>query len=118
MLASIRVMAALVIVFSASLATAREDDDAKGYLGVAIGTSDKGGLDIKSLQDESPAMKAGLKENDRIIKMNGEAVGSLQEFVEKIRKTKPGTEIKLLIVRDADEKEIKVKVGVAPKDAE
>jgi S1-C subfamily serine protease len=115
--AAIRVMAAVVIVVSAtSFAAAKEDDDAKGYLGVAIRLSDNGGVSVQSLQDESPAMKAGLKENDRIIKVNGEAVKSLQEFVEKIGSFKPGTEIKLLIVRDTDEKEIKVKLGTRPVD--
>jgi serine protease Do len=117
MYAAIRMSAALVIVTTATtFAAAKEDDDAKGYLGVAIRLSDNGGVAVQSLQDESPAMKAGLKENDRIIKVNGEAVESLQGFVEKIGSFKPGTEIKLLIVRDTDEKEIKVKLGPRPKD--
>lgn len=115
--AVIRVMAAVVIAASATtVAAATEDDDAKGYLGVSVRLSDNGGVAVQSLQDESPAMKAGLKENDRIIKVNGEAVESLKGFVEKIGSFKPDTEIKLLIVRDTDEKEIKVKLGARPED--
>ena len=117
MFAALRVLTVLVVAASTmTFALAKEDDDAKGYLGVQIGQSDKGGVAIQSLIDDSPAMKAGLKENDRIIKLNGEAVKSLENFVEKIGSFKPGTEIKLVIVRDTDEKEIKVKLGTKPKD--
>ncbi len=113
---SIRIAAVLLVVVSATFVSAKEDDDAKGWLGVAIKLSDNGGVNVQSLIDDSPAMKAGLKENDRIVKINGEAVESLQDFVDKIGKFKPGTEIKLLIVRDTDEKTIKVKLGKSPEN--
>ncbi len=88
MIASIPVLPALMVV--TAMFAVRMEDEEKGYIGVAIKAGDNGGVVINEVRDESPAMKAGLKENDRIIKVGGEAVASLQGFVEKIRGTKPG----------------------------
>jgi C-terminal processing protease CtpA/Prc len=114
MLATFPIAPVLVIAATFTALTLEEE---KGYIGVMIKASDDGGLLVNAEPvEDTPAAKAGIKENDRIIKLNGEAIDSLQGFVEKMRGTKPGTEIKLTIVRDKEEKEIKLKVGKFPKD--
>jgi len=85
-----------------------------GYIGVQIKKDDGGAVTIQMVMADSPAEKAGLKEEDVILKLNGEEVGDLPGFVQKIKDTKPGDEIKLLIKRDGKEMEVKVKVGKKP----
>jgi S1-C subfamily serine protease len=105
------VLAALVVALTVTLtATIRAEDP--GYIGVMIKKAD-GGIEVSGVGGDSPAEKAGVKMGDVIKKFNGDEVQCLplEEFVKKVKATKPGDEIKLTVVRDGKEKEIKVKVG-------
>lgn len=101
------------IVFAGLLLAGAEDTG--GYVGIQIKKDiDVEGIIVVAIVGDGPADKAGLKKDDIILKLNGDKVGVLQQFVEKIRESKPGDEVKLLIMRDGKEKEIKVKVGKMP----
>lgn len=90
-------------------------DDEKGYLGVQLKKeADDGPIVIQAVVDDSPAAKAGLKEDDVIFKLNGDEVTDLGDFVKKIGAAKPGDEIKLVVKREGKEKEVKVKLGKKP----
>ena len=54
---------------------------------------------VKDIIDRSPARKAGLKEDDQIISMNGELVETLEK--QEIRNTffRPGTVVKMVVLR-------------------
>src|SRR5262245_32292299 len=68
-------------------------DDEKGYLGVQLKKeADDGPIVIQAVVDDSPAAKAGLKEDDVIFKLNGDEVTDLGAFVKKIGESKPGDE--------------------------
>lgn len=56
----------------------------------------------------SPALRAGLRENDRIIKIDGKNTNSWEEIVKNIRNT-DGKEIKLEIKRDGKNENINLK---------
>ncbi len=75
-----------------------------GGLGIEIGMKDNVLTVIAPIED-TPAWKAGLKPNDRIIKINGESTKgmTLVEAVSKMR-GKKGTEVKLTIYREGFEK--------------
>jgi S1-C subfamily serine protease len=88
-------------------------DGEPGYIGVQIKNED-GAVAITMVVADSPADKAGLKAEDVVLKMNGQHVTDVQSFVQKVRDTKPGDEIKLVVKRDGKEQEIKVKVGKKP----
>jgi serine protease Do len=89
---------------------------ADGFIGVQIKKSadEDGGVIIVETFPDSPAMKAGLKPDDLIVKADGKEVKGLQAFVELIKATKPGDTLTLTIFRDGKEMEIKVKVGEKP----
>lgn len=59
----------------------------------------------------SPADKAGLVENDIILEVNGEKVGSKTSFAKLIAKFKPGETVKLKIYHRGEEKEMSVTLG-------
>lgn len=59
----------------------------------------------------SPAEKAELKPYDVIQTLNGNPVTSFSQLRTRLAFTKPGTEVKLGILRDGKQTEIKVKIG-------
>lgn len=83
----------------------------RGYLGVgvveltddrvrALNLKDDQGLEVKRVDENSPAAKAGLKENDVILEVNGKAVEGIEQFQRSIGDTSPGTKVSLTIWRN------------------
>lgn len=99
----------------------------RGFLGVYIQdvSSDvakwldlkdgKGAL-VSQVQKGSPAEKAGLKEGDVIIEFNGIPVEDAGSFKARVASTKPGTRVKLVVIRDGERKELEVEVGKRPAE--
>ncbi|MBN2211699.1 MAG: DegQ family serine endoprotease [Sedimentisphaerales bacterium] len=94
----------------------------RGQLGIMIQQVDDDmakALDIEAFQgilvqdvlDDSPAEKAGLKQGDVIIKLNGRNVEGVPGFRSKISMMPPGEKVELTIMRDGKEKEIDVTIG-------
>src|SRR5580700_4786944 len=70
----------------------------RGYLGVgveeltddrvkALKLKDNQGLEVKRIDPNSPAAKAGLKENDVILEVNGRSVEGIEQFQRSIGET-------------------------------
>ena len=96
----------------------------RGWLGVVIQeiTPDiteaigvKQGILVAQVLKDSPADKAGIKVGDIIVALNGKRLDSVRDLQFSVMKTKPGTKVKLKIVRDGKEKTITVKVGELPE---
>jgi serine protease Do len=100
----------------------------RGYIGVTMNPegltqelAESFGLDknvgvlVTEVEPESPADKAGLKQGDVILKMNGKEVRSNESLRNTISLMAPGTKIKLMIFRDGKEKEVTVEVGSLSK---
>ena len=68
------------------------------YLGIHITTSDKG-LIINSVENGSPAEKAGLREGEVIIAIDKEEPRTSNEFIKYIRSKKPGDKVTLKVRR-------------------
>jgi carboxyl-terminal processing protease len=75
-----------------------------GGLGIEIGMKDNV-LTVMAPIEDTPAWRAGIKANDRIVKINGESTKglSLAEAVVKMR-GKKGSEVRLGIFREGFEK--------------
>ncbi len=94
----------------------------KAYLGVRVMTVtselvkalglkvDKGVLIVQVL-DSSPAQKAGLKENDVVIKFDGTSVTSDAELVSLIRNHVPGDTVTLVVNRAGKEMTFTITLG-------
>ena len=92
----------------------KSDDFAKQMIGEYVGigaqvTIENGWLTIVTPLDGSPALKAGLKPDDRIVKIEGESTlgKSVSDCVDLL-KGKPGTAVKVLIERDKKQKTIEI----------
>jgi serine protease Do len=69
------------------------------------------GVVISSVRPGTPAEEAGLKTGDTIISVDGKAIRNGDELVSEISSRKPGTKIRMGIVRDQKKQEITVSVG-------
>jgi serine protease Do len=89
---------------------------ADGYIGVQVkkAAAEDGGVIVVETQPDSPAMKAGLKADDLIVKVDGKEFKGLQDFIAVIRARKPGEVITLTLFRDGKEMDLKVTVGERP----
>ena len=78
------------------------EDANRAMLGV---TTDKveGGAKIESITKESGAEKAGLKENDIIIKVDDIKINGPDELTAAIKKHKPGDKVSVTYLRDKKE---------------
>lgn len=68
------------------------------YPNQSIGT--KKGILIAQIYVDSPAAKAGLKEGDIIVALEGESVETMSQLIKDLFKYRPGDTIKLTIIRD------------------
>ena len=88
----------------------------RGWLGVGIGTSEDGRTEIGSIDPESPAELAKLREGDVVLRIAGRDVTGPDVLASEIRKRKPGQDITLSIERDGKPLDVKVKLGEYPED--
>jgi serine protease Do len=91
-------------------ATIRRPAD-RGYLGVGViemtpnrarelKLPNENGVEIKRVDEESPASKAGLRENDVILEVNGKPVEEVEQFVRPIAEGAAGSKINLTVWRN------------------
>ncbi len=116
----------LAFFFTAMSTEAQPAAKKRGWLGIAVqeltpslrdalDLGDRTGLLISDVEDDSPAEEAGLREEDVILEFNGQTVEKAKELVRLVRKTPPGTRVKIKIFRDGEEKTIEVEVGRMPR---
>jgi serine protease Do len=96
----------------------------RGRLGVTIqevnqalagsfGLKKAGGALVASVENGSPAAKAGLKSGDVVLKIDGVDIGSSLDLSSRVSTMKPGTAAQLEIWRDGKAREVTVSVGEA-----
>lgn len=90
--------------------------DVNNEIANALNLKTPSGALVSSVQENSPAEKAGLKSEDVIIRFNGKPVKNSRELSAMVAATDPKTEVTLIILRDGKEKEIKVKLEERPED--
>ena len=65
----------------------------------ALGLKTDNGVEIKLVEDNSPAARAGLKVNDVIIEVNGKAVEDMEQFLRSIGEAAGGTKVTMTVWR-------------------
>ncbi|MFZ0581387.1 MAG: PDZ domain-containing protein [Candidatus Acidiferrales bacterium] len=97
-------------------------DDGSGWLGVEIGevTAEKAknlklagvrGVVVMDVEPDSPAAKAGLKENDVITQYDGQNVEGTVQFRRLVRETPAGRTVTLGISRNGSTQNVSVDLG-------
>lgn len=66
---------------------------------------------IPAVVKDSPADKAGVKEGDVILKVNNDQLDENSSLTRLLGKYKPGEEVNLLVLRDGNQINIKLKLG-------
>ena len=72
---------------------------------------------LKEILSGGPAEKAGLKVNDAVIAVDGEAVNSSLSLVGQLRERQTGKAVTLTVVRDGKTLQVKVTLGTKPDSA-
>ena len=99
-----------------------EDVGGSSYLGVdtrditpdrlgALKLKEERGVEITMVDQDAPAGKAGLKEHDVILTVNGAEVESVEQLRRMIRETPPGRVVTLGLSRDGQPLAIKVQLA-------
>jgi S1-C subfamily serine protease len=86
------------------------------FLGIAL-QDDSSGVSIQSVQPNSPAEKAGLKQNDIITQVNGKDVKAAQDVVSAISALKVGDTVKLAVKRGTETVNVEATLAAAPMQA-
>jgi serine protease Do len=98
----------------------------RGYLGVAIGNlefetarafglEDTDGAIVNSVQEGTPAAKAGLKHGDIILRVGDHEVRRTRDLIDYVASHPPGTELEVELMRDG--KRISKKVVLEERSA-
>jgi serine protease Do len=104
-----------------------EDWGSGSYLGVdtrditpdrlaPLHLKDERGVEVTMVDQDAPAGKAGLKEQDVILTLNGADVQSVEQLRRMIRETPPGRVVALGISRNGQAMTIKVELGDRKKN--
>ena len=77
----------------------------------ALSLKEERGVEITRVDDDSPAVKGGLKVGDVVLEFNGQRVEGTEQFVRLVRETPVGREVKLAISRSGSLQTLAVKTG-------
>jgi serine protease Do len=69
------------------------------------------GVEVKSVEKDSPAAKAGVKVGDVVLEYNGQRVEGGEQFVRLVRETPIGRPVKLLISRNGANQTLTPAIG-------
>jgi serine protease Do len=101
----------------------------RGYLGLyfggevdrtmarALGLDDARGIIVAQVEEDGPSDKAGLKEQDVIVGIDGEKVRDWNMFRSKIASMRPDDVVKLDILRDGKSETLTVTLGERENEA-
>jgi serine protease Do/serine protease DegQ len=80
-------------------------------LAKALGVAAREGVAVAEVQPASPAAKAGLREGDVIVALNGRPVRGAAELRAVLGVTPPGDTVELRVLHGAQERALRVRVG-------
>lgn len=121
---ALRALALLALALSAQALSAqaapaplpRPVFQAPGWLGVAMSTTaqDVGGVKVEHVVRGSPAEKSGLKEADKIIRVDASAVSSATDVTRIVSKHAAGESVGVTVIREGKEVTVHAQVQARP----
>ncbi len=121
----VMIAAATAVATAEPAAVGWPDQHAASYLGVhidqvspqavsALKLTDTNGALVTYVDQDGPACRAGLKNNDVVVGFNGSSVQSPAQLQDMIHNTAAGKTVSLTVVRDGQKKNINVTLGAWP----
>ena len=123
------VAVAMLMVSAAGLARADEKksdpdkqkkeapDEDRGFMGVKYNPESEGtGLLVVEVIPDTGAAKAGIKDGDRVIKINDKEIKSVDDVMGQLGTMKPGQTVNVVVKRGDKEMKFTVTLGKRPKD--
>ena len=89
--------------------------DIDGERAKALKLSDEYGVEVTSVEDDSPASKAGLKVSDVVLEYNGHRVEGTAQFVRMIHETPSGRQSKFLVYRNGGSQQVTATIATRSK---
>jgi S1-C subfamily serine protease len=81
-----------------------------------FGLEDEQGALVVQVPADGPADRAGLEPGDLVTSIDGEEVRSVEDFLGFIRRSEPGDEVEVEVLRDGDEMTIEVTLAGRPRE--
>jgi serine protease Do len=92
------------------------------YLGIGVAEIDEErakalnlkevhGVEVKSVDADSPAAKSGLKESDVVLEYNGQRIEGTEQFVRLVRETPVDRQVKLLVWHNGNTQTLTANIG-------
>jgi serine protease Do len=99
----------------------------RGWLGVQIqpvtdeiaesmGLASAKGAIVSDVTEDSPALAAGFKAGDTILKADGDEISDARDLAKKVARIAPGKSVNVDIIRDGKPMTVAVKIGTMPND--
>ncbi|MDO9710308.1 trypsin-like peptidase domain-containing protein [Paracraurococcus lichenis] len=93
----------------------------RGWLGVSVqdvvpedGRTGRRGVLIAGVERNSPAGRAGLRQGDIVLAINGDRVETSRALVRTVAAVAPGQTLRLTVLREGRERDLPVQVGRRP----
>jgi serine protease Do len=83
----------------------------------ALKLKEESGVEIKSVDADSPAQKAGLKVGDVVVEYNGQKVEGNEQFARLVRETPAGRPARLKVVREGNTVDLSATIGTRPANS-
>ncbi len=90
---------------------------AHAYLGVQMGESENGAVQVAETTSGGPAEEAGLQPGDELLALDGEAIDDGPALAAAVNAHQPGDEVELTVRRDGAEQSVTVTLGTQPQEA-
>jgi S1-C subfamily serine protease len=89
------------------------DPMARGYMGISVGD---GSLAISSVEQKTPAERAGLKSGDVLLRVGTLQPQNFEQVVAHITSFRPGAVVEIEVQRGNERKTFKVKLACRPQE--
>jgi putative serine protease PepD len=88
------------------------------FVGILLGNGAGGPAQISRVQQNTPATAAGLEPGDVVTAVNGKTVNTTDELIATLDTFTPGDTITMTVKRQGQTKQLKVKLGNRPSQAQ
>jgi serine protease Do len=94
----------------------REGRIRRGWMGILIGGEGANGITVQRVEPDSPAEKAGIREGDRLLRMEGDEVKNGADLQASVAGRAPGTKIRVRVGRGDEFLDLEAVLGEQPEE--